>query len=196
MSAATAAPCHRTEPGAGHGAGLCSCARPPGRTTALPIRPPVADGVDLARDVPAGHPGPPARRGPRARAPHGDRGLPPLRRHRRHRRARTARRPAADRLDAVCPRGPDGRRRDTAWLPRHRRRPRRRQDHPGRACPGGSGDDEQRMLLAVRQIVAAEPPLACGSGVKPGPVFVGDVGTAASVGPSPSWATRSTWPPD
>jgi class 3 adenylate cyclase/tetratricopeptide (TPR) repeat protein len=43
--------------------------------------------------------------------------------------------------------------------------------------PRRVGDDEQRMLLALRQIADEELPLALRIGVHTGPVFAGDVGT-------------------
>ena len=42
------------------------------------------------------------------------------------------------------------------------------------------GDDEERMLLALRRIVEAEPPLPVRIGVNGGNVFSGDVGTVLS----------------
>ena len=44
--------------------------------------------------------------------------------------------------------------------------------------PRRAGEDEQRMLLALRQITAEELPLGLRIGVNTGPVFAGDVGTA------------------
>ncbi len=43
--------------------------------------------------------------------------------------------------------------------------------------PRRAGEDEQRMLLTLRQIVAEELPLGLRIGVNTGPVFAGDVGT-------------------
>jgi class 3 adenylate cyclase/tetratricopeptide (TPR) repeat protein len=43
-------------------------------------------------------------------------------------------------------------------------------------APSSSGDDEHRMLLAVREIMDAENPLAVRIGVHQGSVFVGEVG--------------------
>ena len=43
-------------------------------------------------------------------------------------------------------------------------------------APSTSGDDEHRMLLAVREIMDAEPPLTMRIGVNRGSVFVGEVG--------------------
>jgi class 3 adenylate cyclase/tetratricopeptide (TPR) repeat protein len=43
-------------------------------------------------------------------------------------------------------------------------------------APSTSGDDEQRMLLAVREIMDAENPLPIRIGVNQGSVFVGEVG--------------------
>ncbi len=43
-------------------------------------------------------------------------------------------------------------------------------------APSTSGDDEQRMLLAVREIMDAGPPLDLRIGVNRGSVFVGEVG--------------------
>ncbi len=43
-------------------------------------------------------------------------------------------------------------------------------------APSTAGDDEQRMLLAVREIVDAGPPLDVRIGVNRGSVFVGEVG--------------------
>ena len=43
--------------------------------------------------------------------------------------------------------------------------------------PRRAGEDEQRMLLALRQITAEELPLGLRIGVNTGPVFAGDVGT-------------------
>ena len=44
--------------------------------------------------------------------------------------------------------------------------------------PTTTGDDEERMLLALRQIVSAGPPLPLSVGVAWGPVFAGEVGTS------------------
>ena len=43
-------------------------------------------------------------------------------------------------------------------------------------APDASGDDEERMLLTLRQIADAKPPIDVRIGVNCGPVFVGDVG--------------------
>ena len=43
--------------------------------------------------------------------------------------------------------------------------------------PRRAGEDEQRMLLTLRQIIAEELPLGLRIGVNTGPVFAGDVGT-------------------
>jgi class 3 adenylate cyclase/tetratricopeptide (TPR) repeat protein len=43
-------------------------------------------------------------------------------------------------------------------------------------APRVVGDDEERMLLALRQIVEADPPLPVQVGVNRGPVFTGEVG--------------------
>ena len=43
-------------------------------------------------------------------------------------------------------------------------------------APRVVGDDEERMLLALRQIVEADPPLPLQVGVNRGPVFTGEVG--------------------
>ena len=43
-------------------------------------------------------------------------------------------------------------------------------------APRVVGDDEERMLLALRQIVEADPPLPMQVGVNRGPVFTGEVG--------------------
>jgi len=43
-------------------------------------------------------------------------------------------------------------------------------------APRVVGDDEERMLLALRQIIEADPPLPVRVGVNRGPVFTGDVG--------------------
>ncbi|MFZ0322640.1 MAG: adenylate/guanylate cyclase domain-containing protein [Actinomycetes bacterium] len=43
-------------------------------------------------------------------------------------------------------------------------------------APASRGDDEQRMLLALREVVAAPLPLAVRAGVHRGSVFAGDVG--------------------
>ena len=43
-------------------------------------------------------------------------------------------------------------------------------------APWVVGDDEERMLLALRQIIEAEPPLPVQVGVNSGPVFTGEVG--------------------
>ncbi len=43
-------------------------------------------------------------------------------------------------------------------------------------APDAGGDDEERMLLAVRQIVDSAPAIEIRIGVNSGPVFVGDVG--------------------
>ena len=43
--------------------------------------------------------------------------------------------------------------------------------------PRRAGEDEQRMLLTLRQIAAEELPLGLRIGVNTGPVFAGDVGT-------------------
>ncbi len=43
-------------------------------------------------------------------------------------------------------------------------------------APSTSGDDEHRMLLAVREIIDADPPLDLRIGVHRGSVFVGEVG--------------------
>ena len=45
-------------------------------------------------------------------------------------------------------------------------------------APRVVGDDEERMLLALRQIVEAELPLPVKAGVNRGPVFTGEVGPA------------------
>ena len=43
-------------------------------------------------------------------------------------------------------------------------------------APRLAGDDEERMLLALRQIVESDPPLPVQVGVNRGPVFTGEVG--------------------
>ena len=43
-------------------------------------------------------------------------------------------------------------------------------------APRVVGDDEERMLLALRQIIEADPPLPVQAGVNRGPVFTGEVG--------------------
>lgn len=43
-------------------------------------------------------------------------------------------------------------------------------------APRAVGDDEERMLLALRRIVEADPPLPVQIGVNRGPVFTGEVG--------------------
>jgi class 3 adenylate cyclase/predicted ATPase len=43
-------------------------------------------------------------------------------------------------------------------------------------APEARGDDEERMLLALREIVEADPPIPVRIGVNSGHVFVGDVG--------------------
>ena len=43
-------------------------------------------------------------------------------------------------------------------------------------APRAVGDDEERMLLALRQIIEADPPLPVQAGVNRGPVFTGEVG--------------------
>ncbi|HUA70810.1 MAG TPA: tetratricopeptide repeat protein, partial [Solirubrobacteraceae bacterium] len=43
-------------------------------------------------------------------------------------------------------------------------------------APRLAGDDEERMLLALRQIVESDPPLPVQIGVNRGPVFTGEVG--------------------
>ncbi|MFZ0668677.1 MAG: adenylate/guanylate cyclase domain-containing protein [Acidimicrobiales bacterium] len=43
--------------------------------------------------------------------------------------------------------------------------------------PSRAGDDEQRMLLAVRQVLDQQLPLHLRVGVNTGPVFAGDIGT-------------------
>ncbi len=45
-------------------------------------------------------------------------------------------------------------------------------------APRVVGDDEQRMLLALREVVDANPPLPVQVGVNRGPVFTGEVGPA------------------
>ena len=45
-------------------------------------------------------------------------------------------------------------------------------------APRVVGDDEQRMLLALREVVDADPPLPVQVGVNRGPVFTGEVGPA------------------
>ncbi len=45
-------------------------------------------------------------------------------------------------------------------------------------APRVVGDDEERMLLALRRIVEADPPLPVQVGVNRGPVFTGEVGPA------------------
>jgi class 3 adenylate cyclase/tetratricopeptide (TPR) repeat protein len=45
-------------------------------------------------------------------------------------------------------------------------------------APRVLGDDEERMLLALRQIVESDPPLPVQVGVNRGPVFTGEVGPA------------------
>jgi class 3 adenylate cyclase/tetratricopeptide (TPR) repeat protein len=43
--------------------------------------------------------------------------------------------------------------------------------------PSATGHDEERMLLALRQVMSAGPPLSISVGVSWGPVFAGEVGT-------------------
>jgi class 3 adenylate cyclase/tetratricopeptide (TPR) repeat protein len=43
-------------------------------------------------------------------------------------------------------------------------------------APAAMGDDEERMLLTVRTIMDAEPPIPIRIGVNKGPVFAGDIG--------------------
>lgn len=45
-------------------------------------------------------------------------------------------------------------------------------------APRATGDDEERMLLAVRQVIAGDRRIPVRIGVNRGPVFVGDVGPA------------------
>ena len=45
-------------------------------------------------------------------------------------------------------------------------------------APRVVGDDEERMLLALRQVIDADPPLPVQAGVNRGPVFTGEVGPA------------------
>ncbi len=175
MSAATAAAF--TERIRGPARGQSYLLRSPGGSTpALPITPPELDGVDLSRHVPTA-----------------------IRRHLlaggqepEHRTATVAflhfdgtdsivseNGPAdlAERLHVVVRRVQQAaEENDVSFLGTDI-------DHDGgkiilvSGVPRRAGEDEQRMLLALRQITAQELPLALRIGVNTGPVFAGDVGT-------------------
>ena len=115
---------------------------------------------------------------PGARAPPGDGGLPPLRRHRR-----------ADRATRGRPRRPIS---STSWSATCRWPPTGNEvtflatdvDHDGgkiiltAGAPSTSGDDEHRMLLCVREVMDAGIRLPIRIGVNRGAVFVGEIGPA------------------
>ena len=66
-------------------------------------------------------------------------------------------------------------------------------------APSSSGDDEHRMLLALREIMDAENPLPIRIGVNQGSVFVGEVGphyrrTFTVMGGTPSTSPPVSWP--
>ncbi len=174
ISAATAAALRPSLVGPAKGPGFL-LRRPP----SLPEPPFLAfEQVDPRARPAAGHPA----RAPcrphhpyRAGAPQGHRGLHPLRRDRpAHRRAGPEE--AARQLDVLVTHVQGAvDRQGVTFLATDA-------DKDGgkiiltAGAPSTSGDDEQRMLLAVREIMDADNPLPIRIGVNQGSVFVGEVG--------------------